>query len=62
MELYGNASYMDNTTVGGFFYRGPVLPPEHMISGRSTLISDGNGDFLPDPAPQSLIDSIMAAG
>jgi iron complex outermembrane receptor protein len=53
---------MDNTTVGGFFYRGPVLPPEHMISGRSTLISDSNGDFLPDNAPQDLVDSILAAG
>lgn len=60
VELYGNASYMDNQTIGGFFYRGPVLPPENMISGRSTLISDSNGDFLPDPAPQSLIDSILA--
>lgn len=62
VELYGNASYMDNTTVGGFFYRGPVLPPEHMINGRSTLIVDSNGDFLPDNAPQSLIDDILAAG
>jgi iron complex outermembrane receptor protein len=62
MELYGNASYMDSTTVGGFFYRGPVLPPEHEISGRSTLISDSNGDFLPDPAPQDLVDSIIASG
>jgi len=61
-ELYGNASYMDNTTVGGFFYRGPVLPPEFEISGRSTLISDSNGDFLPDPAPQDLVDSIISAG
>jgi iron complex outermembrane receptor protein len=62
MELYGNASYMDNTTLGGFFYRGPVLPPEYMISGRSTLIVDNNGDFLPDPASQELIDSIVGAG
>lgn len=62
LELYGNMSYMDNETVGGFFYRGPVLPPEFMINGRSTLISDGNGDFLPDPAPQSLINSILAQG
>ena len=62
MELYSFASYMDNTTVGGFFYRGPVLPPEYMISGRSTLIVDSNGDFLPDPASQDLIDSIIGAG
>ncbi len=62
VELYGNASYMDNETVGGFFYRGPVLPPEYEIAGRSTLISDSNGDFLPDPASQDLIDSILASG
>jgi iron complex outermembrane receptor protein len=62
LEFYGNASYMDNQTRGGFFYRGPVLPPEFMINGRSTLISDSNGDFLPDPAPQSLVDSIISQG
>ncbi len=62
VELYGNASYMDNTTTGGFFYRGPVLDPIHMISARSTLMQDNNGDFLPDPAPQTLIDSIIGAG
>ncbi len=62
MELYGNASYMESTTVGGFFYRGPVLPPEYMISGRGTLIVDNNGDYLPDPASQDLVDSIIASG
>jgi iron complex outermembrane receptor protein len=61
-ELYGNASYMDKDTIGGFFYRGPVLPPEYMIAARSTLMTDSNGDFLPDPAPQSLVDSILADG
>lgn len=61
-ELYGHASYMDKETLGGFFYRGPVLPPEFMISARSTLMTDSNGDFLPDPAPQSLVDGILAAG
>ena len=61
-ELYGNVSYMDSTTVGGFFYRGPVLPPEYMIGGRGTLIVDNNGDFLPDPASQELVDSIIASG
>lgn len=62
VEVFGNVSYMDNETLGGFFYRGPVLPPEYEISARSTLMRDGNGDFLPDPAPQSLLDSILAAG
>lgn len=61
-QVYGHMSYMDSQTVGGFFYRGPVLPPEFMIAGRNTLITDSNGDFLPDPAPQSLVDSIIAQG
>ena len=62
IELYGNASYMDKETIGGFFYRGPVLPPEYMIAARSTLMTDSNGDFLPDPAPQTLVDDILAQG
>jgi len=62
MELYANASYMDSSTLGGFFYRGPVLPPEYEISGRNTLIVDNNGDFIPDPASQALVDSIVGAG
>ena len=62
VELYGFGSYMDNTTVGGFFYRDPVLPAQYKINGRSTLISDANGDFLPDNAPQSLVNSILAGG
>jgi len=61
-DLYGHASYMDNETIGGFFYREPVLPPEFMIAARSTLMTDSNGDFLPDAAPQSLVDSILAQG
>jgi len=73
VELFANASYMDNQTVGGFFYRGPVLDPSEQFNARSTLQTDlvgafdpdtGDpiGDFLPDPAPQSLIDSITGAG
>ena len=62
VELYGFGSYMDNKTLGGFFYRKPVLPAQYGISGRSTLISDANGDFLPDPASQSLVNSIIAGG
>ena len=61
-ELYGFGSYMDNSTLGGFFYRRPVLPAQYGISGRSTLIGDANGDFLPDPAAQSLVNSIIAQG
>jgi iron complex outermembrane receptor protein len=62
IEAFGNASYMDSSALGGFFYRGPVLPPEYMIAARTTLMQDNNGDFLPDPAPQSLIDSIVNSG
>ncbi len=61
-ELYGFGSYLDNTTLSGFFYRDPVLPPQYHINGRSTLIVDANGDFLPDPAPQSLVNSILGQG
>jgi iron complex outermembrane receptor protein len=62
VEFFGNASYMDKEIIGGFFYRGPVLPPEFMMAARSTLMTDSNGDFLPDAAPQSLVDDIVAAG
>ena len=59
-ELFSFGSYMDNETTGGFFYRGPVLPPAAMINARTTLQIDGDGDFLPDPASQALVDSILA--
>ncbi len=77
VELYGFGSYMDNKTLSGFFYRRPVLPASYGISARSTLMTDvvinATGvacgqptqppcDFLPDPASQSLVDSITAAG
>ena len=62
VELYGFGSYMDNDTLSGFFYRAPVLPPQYHIAGRSTLIVDANGDFLPDAASQSLVNSIVAQG
>ncbi len=62
VELFANASYSDNDTVSDFFYRNPVLDPTAMISGRSTLIVDGDGDFVADPAPQALVDDIIAAG
>jgi len=64
-EFYANVSYSDNETRSDFFYRNPViLDPAASTagSGRSTLIVDANGDFIPDPAPQSLVDDINAAG
>ena len=60
-ELFGHISYSDNDTISDFFYRTPVLPPEAGVDGRGTLIVDSNGDYLPDPAPQSLVDSITGA-
>ena len=62
LELYGNASYSENETISDFFYRTPVLDPAAMIGGRETLIVDLDGDFVPDAAPQALVDDINAAG
>ncbi len=62
VELYGFATYQDKETVSDFFYRTPVLDPAAMIAARGTLQVDGDGDFLPDPAPQTLIDSINGQG
>ena len=61
-EIYGNVSYSDNDTISDFFYRHPVLDPSAEVNGRNTLIIDGNGDFIPDPAPQALVDDIIAGG
>ncbi len=61
-EIYGNVSFSDNDTVSDFFYRHPVLDPSAGVNGRSTLIQDGDGDFIPDPAPQALVDRIIAGG
>ena len=61
-ELYGFATYMDNDTVSDFFYRSPVLDPSAGIPARTTLQIDNDGDFLPDPAPQALVDGIAAQG
>jgi len=61
-ELFGHISFSDNETISDFFYRTPVLPPSAGIAGRGTLIVDADGDFLPDPAPQSLVDDITNAG
>jgi len=62
IELFGNASFSDNETVSDFFYRHPVLPASAMINGRSTLIVDEDGDFLPDPALPQLVADITNAG
>ncbi|MCP3964530.1 MAG: TonB-dependent receptor [bacterium] len=61
-EIYSHASYSENETISDFFYRGPVLDPVHEFAARTTLQQDLDGDFLPDHAPQSLINDILAAG
>jgi len=73
VELFANASYSDNDTISDFFYRGPVLDAAEMFTARTTLQIDNEGafdpitglpigDFIPDDAPQSLVDDINAAG
>ncbi len=62
VALYSHFSYAENETISDFFYRGPVLDPVHEFDARTTLQQDLDGDFLPDPAPQSLIDEIVQAG
>ncbi len=70
VELYGFATYMDNTTKSDFFYRRPVLadPAQQIgLSARTTLQIDNinnvtlqaGADGRPDPAPQSLIAGIQ---
>src|SRR5688572_15576621 len=66
LEVYGFATYMDNTTTSDFFYRGPVLDdPAAQIGlpARTTLQIDADANGLPDPADQVLhIDPILDAG
>jgi iron complex outermembrane recepter protein len=62
LQAYGFGTFMNNDTESDFFYRNPVLPPEAGVAARTTLQIDTTGDFLPDPAPQSLVDAIQAQG
>ncbi len=64
-EVYGFATYMDNSTTSDFFYRRPVLTNAAQQAewpARTTLQIDNNGNGLPDPAPQSLVNNILAQG
>ncbi len=64
VELYGHASYMDNETLSGFFYRTPVLPGTGNIAipARTTLKTDADGDGIADNADAALVSSIMTTG
>jgi iron complex outermembrane receptor protein len=63
-QLYGYGSYMDKETDGGFVYRVPVIDQAYnsVYGARGTLQIDGDGDGLPDPASQDLVNSIVAQG
>lgn len=63
-EVYGTASYMYNETLGGFFYRGPVLPGDGNIANpaRTTLQTDNDEDGQPDAASASLVADLVAGG
>jgi iron complex outermembrane recepter protein len=73
LELYGFATYMDNTTKSDFFYREPVITPVQPagLAARTTLQIDADPDGpdgpllpdgLPDPASQAQVASIVAQG
>jgi iron complex outermembrane receptor protein len=59
-HIYAFGSYSDEEFSSSFFYRDPVGVPG--VTPRGTLQVDANGDGLPDPVDQSIIDSILAAG
>jgi iron complex outermembrane receptor protein len=64
-DFYGTGTYSYDKTVSDFFYRRPVLanPADQIaLSARTTLQIDNNNDGLPDPAPQSLVNSITSQG
>ncbi len=65
LQVYGYSTFMDKSIESDFFYRTPVLtdPADQVqVAARTTLQIDNDGDGLPDPAAQSLVDSITAAG
>lgn len=62
VEIYGNASYMDGESEGGFFYRHPVLDPAAGLVAHDSLQVDADENFIPDDAPLALVNSIIADG
>lgn len=64
-EIFSQVSYAKNEVISDFFYRTPVLPnpaDQQQVSARTTLQIDSDGDGLPDPAPQSLVNGIITSG
>ncbi|QOC24117.1 TonB-dependent receptor [Wenzhouxiangella sp. AB-CW3] len=57
VSLYSHASYADSEWRSDFFFRNPVMDPQ-LVPPRDTL----QQGTPPDPAPQSLIDSILGQG
>jgi iron complex outermembrane receptor protein len=63
VEVYGHASYVDQTTFSGFFYRGPFGVPG--VAPRNTLCVCTEvlpGVFEPDDTPQAIVDDINGLG
>jgi len=59
LEVYGHASYVDQTTFSGFFYRAPFGVPG--VTPRNTLcVCDAAGNPL--DTPQAIVDDINNAG
>ena len=62
-EVFGFATYTDKEIESDFFFRRPNLPPEAGIALQTPQLAiDNDGDFIPDPAPQSLVDDITSQG
>ena len=64
LEGYGFGTYTYDQILSDFFYRTPVLPTaaqQQQVAARTTLQID-NGQGLPAPAPQSLVNNIIAQG
>ena len=62
-EVFGFATYTSKDIESDFFYRRPNLPAAAGIALQTPQLAiDNDGDFVPDPAPQTLVDDIVAQG